>query len=400
MQRETGDGMLYKFIKNLSGLTAAVVAGGAVAVGADPSFAYSALALVATLLATQSAAEERDQSTDRRKLAARLAELFKTNDDLLSVVRRLAEGQEAVAEFDRARAGEVLESLSAGEQRLRELQESRHSATIYAANWLAEQHQQLGDRLEAEIDRLGKAIEAHAEESRENHALTHAGLAAANASIADLKETLDELLADKQAGETSPGARATPEQLAAVDELLRRGEAKERAKAALVKRDFKAHRKYLAEAMKLVIGEAVELLTLQGDGFYYQQMFDEAVEPYEQAWRHRPDDFVTRNNLALALSQTQRRPRAADRQRAIELYTESLKQLPAGTPRWAGTQNNLGEAWREIPIGDRGENLRNAIDCYQRALEVWTAEAFPHYHAMAMENLARAREMLAALDGP
>ena len=32
------------------------------------------------------------------------------------------------------------------------------------------------------------------------------------------------------------------------------------------------------------------------------------------------------------------------------------------------TQNNLGNAYLRLPTGDRGENLRAAIECYERAL--------------------------------
>jgi tetratricopeptide (TPR) repeat protein len=51
------------------------------------------------------------------------------------------------------------------------------------------------------------------------------------------------------------------------------------------------------------------------------------------------------------------------------------------------TQNNLGAAWWDLPLGDRGENLREAIACYQRALEVYTSEAYPRDSAMTQNNL-------------
>ena len=31
------------------------------------------------------------------------------------------------------------------------------------------------------------------------------------------------------------------------------------------------------------------------------------------------------------------------------------------------TQNNLGVAYRDLPTGDRGDNLRRAIACYEAA---------------------------------
>ena len=60
------------------------------------------------------------------------------------------------------------------------------------------------------------------------------------------------------------------------------------------------------------------------------------------------------------------------------------------------TQSNLGAAWWSLPTGDRGENLGRAIACYEKALEVYTRAAFPHYHEIAAKNLRIAQEALAA----
>ncbi|MFP4502821.1 MAG: hypothetical protein ACLFTT_17650, partial [Candidatus Hydrogenedentota bacterium] len=77
---------------------------------------------------------------------------------------------------------------------------------------------------------------------------------------------------------------------------------------------------------------------------------------------------------------------------ALRVYTET--DFPQ---EWAMTQNNLGNAYDQLPRGDRGENLEEAIACYERALTVYTEEAFPHRHAMVNKNLAKARAALAAL---
>jgi predicted ATPase/class 3 adenylate cyclase len=53
----------------------------------------------------------------------------------------------------------------------------------------------------------------------------------------------------------------------------------------------------------------------------------------------------------------------------------------------AGTQNNLGNAYAELPTGDRGQNLKRAIACYEKALRVYTERDFPHDWAMTQNNL-------------
>ena len=45
----------------------------------------------------------------------------------------------------------------------------------------------------------------------------------------------------------------------------------------------------------------------------------------------------------------------------------------------------------ELVDGDRCKLVRRAIGCAKAALTVYTAEAFPHYHAITMQNLAMDR---------
>ncbi len=72
-------------------------------------------------------------------------------------------------------------------------------------------------------------------------------------------------------------------------------------------------------------------------------------------------------------------------ERALEVWTrESYPQ------NWAMTQNNLGNAWNDRPDGYRGANLREAIACYERALEVRTRESYPQNWAMTQNNLGSA----------
>ncbi len=67
---------------------------------------------------------------------------------------------------------------------------------------------------------------------------------------------------------------------------------------------------------------------------------------------------------------------------ALRVYTE--QEFPRD---WAGTQNNLGIAWSDLPISDRSENLRRAIGYYEAALRVYTVRDFPQDWAMMQNNL-------------
>jgi tetratricopeptide (TPR) repeat protein len=55
---------------------------------------------------------------------------------------------------------------------------------------------------------------------------------------------------------------------------------------------------------------------------------------------------------------------------------------------WAGLQNNLGNAYRELFEGNRAENLEQALCYFNAALEIYTRELLPQDWAMIQNNLA------------
>jgi hypothetical protein len=58
--------------------------------------------------------------------------------------------------------------------------------------------------------------------------------------------------------------------------------------------------------------------------------------------------------------------------------------------QWAMTQNNLGNAYQDLPSGDRAANLRQAIACYQAAIRGYEA-------AGLTEEVAQLRQYIASL---
>jgi len=67
---------------------------------------------------------------------------------------------------------------------------------------------------------------------------------------------------------------------------------------------------------------------------------------------------------------------------ALQVWTR--EEFPV---EWAMTQNNLGTADLDLPGGDHEENLRQAITCYEAALQVRTREEFPVEWAATQNNL-------------
>ena len=77
---------------------------------------------------------------------------------------------------------------------------------------------------------------------------------------------------------------------------------------------------------------------------------------------------------------------------AIQLYQKAAKVYERKTTqsKWAMTQNNLGNAYWNLPTGDRVANQKNAITAYEAALRVFTEKDFPVDWAMTQNNLGNA----------
>jgi CHAT domain-containing protein/tetratricopeptide (TPR) repeat protein len=101
---------------------------------------------------------------------------------------------------------------------------------------------------------------------------------------------------------------------------------------------------------------------------------------------------IAQNNLGNAYRGFPTGDRAANLQRAIECYTKALRFLTPETEplEYATTQTSLGNAYRVLPTGDRTANLERAIECYMQALRYWTAESAPLGYATTQNSLGLA----------
>jgi tetratricopeptide (TPR) repeat protein len=74
---------------------------------------------------------------------------------------------------------------------------------------------------------------------------------------------------------------------------------------------------------------------------------------------------------------------------AIDSYQAALRMYTEwdAPQEWAKTQNNLGAAYQELPVGDREENLRLATACFEAALRVYTECDTPQEWATVQNDL-------------
>ncbi|MEA5594764.1 CHAT domain-containing tetratricopeptide repeat protein [Rivularia sp. UHCC 0363] len=151
--------------------------------------------------------------------------------------------------------------------------------------------------------------------------------------------------------------------------------------------------KYLAEVIQLFssivsrfpLGNTVSNIEIAITGFkvvltvYTQQAF-----PYEWAG--------TQNNLANAYLCRIKGEQEDNLELAIACYQEALKvhTFEAFFYDWARTQNNLAMAYFYRIKGKRADNLEQSLVYSQEALKVFTFEAFPYDWAGTQNNLATA----------
>ncbi len=98
------------------------------------------------------------------------------------------------------------------------------------------------------------------------------------------------------------------------------------------------------------------------------------------------------NELANSLAQSPLGDRADNIEQAIEHYRQALKvRTKEDSPAdWAMTQNNLANAYIYRIRGDRADNIEQAIEHYRLALKVRTQKDFPADWAATQNNLANA----------
>jgi tetratricopeptide (TPR) repeat protein len=227
---------------------------------------------------------------------------------------------------------------------------------------------------------------------REDGLSTRSDLAAIKDGQEEILALLRERQAPKTVGETPEQEPLSPELMAKVRDLYERGQGEKKARAAIELKDHEEADRIVQDLKCEPLAEAFRLLTLEGDNWYNAGEYDRAIGPYEQALALRPEDPQAIYNAALAHLQARLGDIAAHRRKAIALLTQaqSTWTREAHPTQWAKTQGNLGNAWAEMPTGERLENLGKAIAAYGLALEVLTREAHPADWAMIQNNLGAA----------
>jgi tetratricopeptide (TPR) repeat protein len=207
----------------------------------------------------------------------------------------------------------------------------------------------------------------------------------------DLKKILAFIESQKQPGTDPTKQTVPPDVLAAAHELIKSKDARKRAQAAIVLRQWDDWKREIDALNSSAATDMVfQNKTIEGDGFYAQGKFDEAVGPYEVAFRLREYSVDARTNLARTLVFSRRGNRSDRLRRAIDLMDETLRLPELSRKHWARSQIILGLSWADMPTGDREANVTQAIRCYEEALKEYTRAAAPMNWATTQNNLGNA----------
>jgi tetratricopeptide (TPR) repeat protein len=132
---------------------------------------------------------------------------------------------------------------------------------------------------------------------------------------------------------------------------------------------------------------------VMAQSYYDQYQFEKAISEFEKCLK-QPQADIPDELIQFWLARTYQRlgkyrSKTEYLEKAIKLYQSFFAVL---TERdfpvdWAMTQNNLGNAFADLPTGERGENLKQAIACYEKALRIYTERDYPANWAMSQNNL-------------
>jgi len=182
----------------------------------------------------------------------------------------------------------------------------------------------------------------------------------------------------------------SPEIAAQARLLVERGDKKQRAIAEIALRHSNAAQALLNELETDALNEAVEILTLKGDNWFFSGQEDLAIGPFAQVVALRPDDPKALVSLGAAHTWAHLGSKSAHLQTALANFEKAsaIYKKDGDLAHWAQARHLLADAWSEFPAGSMDGNLAKAVSAYEEALTVRTKDAYPEAWARTVTNLA------------
>lgn len=192
---------------------------------------------------------------------------------------------------------------------------------------------------------------------------------------------------DKRPAEFPGDREFTPDQDDAISRLKRESDPYPRVVAAIASRDFGLADSFLPH-LDGNIDEAL-LAMLRGHRYELEGRYDEALEQYRLA-APSDDDPAGQRSLAMAMLKSKKGSAKARFGDATRLLRQMLKNLPRNHIETARTSGLLGYALLNAPVGDRLDNLTEAVDLLEGAIDTLDRSDHPEWWAELKQFLASA----------
>lgn len=192
---------------------------------------------------------------------------------------------------------------------------------------------------------------------------------------------------DKRPAEFPGDREFTPDQDEALSRLRRDSDPYSRVVAAIASRDFGLADSFLPH-LEGNIDETL-LAMLRGHRYELEGRYDEALEQYRLA-SPSDDDPAGQRSLAMALLKSKRGSPKARFGDATRLLRHMLSSIPRDHVEHARTAGLLGYALLNAPIGDRLDNLTEAVELLERSLSILDRTQHPEWWAELKQFYASA----------
>ncbi len=149
---------------------------------------------------------------------------------------------------------------------------------------------------------------------------------------------------------------------------------------------------------RMVVNYSQAISTYLDGKAQFAELLARSQQSLSAAEKLKDDPVIAacQNNLGNAYWNLPTGDRAENLKKAIACFEAALRvrterDFPVD---WAMTQINLGNAYGHLPTGDRAENVKKAVACYEAALRVYTEREFPVNWATTQNNLGTAYQNL------
>lgn len=335
---------------------------------------------------------------DRERAALYLTRLIRRYGTLRRTLDALARGRRRHPLISSEKAGSWHQAMTVTSSAIEPTLRRHASLLVSVTKWLHDVGPGIADELDAYDDwldgplpdfadqglapGLDEPVQSDAPDPADQDAEYAGGREHASADLALIWRGVFE---DKRPAEFPGDRELTPEQDEAVSRLRQHSDPYARVVAAIATRDFGLADSFLPH-LEGNIDDSL-LAMLRGHRYELEGRYDEALEQY-RASSPSDDDPAGQRALAMAMLKSKRGSAKARFGDATRLLRQMLTKLPRTHVEAARTAGLLGYALLHAPIGDRLDNLTEAVELLEDALRVLEREQYPGWWAELKQLLA------------